>query len=197
MSMPVKNFRAVLLSTLPMILLLITVLLVAWLIMQPEMLPAGKQINLHQIIRNAPNQSSVFTSTGSSFRRDETALRDPLFRKKDPRQEMPQPIEFKEPEELVEITLTTIARGAHGKYCMLNGKIFHESQKGAGFTVQKIHPDHVIFSTAEQSFALKPGQKITLDSGRAVENTLPEGKQELGEPASPVDNIQPANRQKP
>ncbi len=177
MSMPIKNrnFSTILFSGLPLILLLIAVTLAVWFIMQPKTLRTGDSLVVHQVVRDISGKSSIPARLGRSFWEDGLILRDPFFRNKAATvKEQPQPIEIggsgEVLQELVEITLTTIAQGAGGKYCLVNGKFFHEKEKGTGFTVEQIHPDQVIFSTARQNFVLKPGQKVTLDSGRILNN---------------------------
>ncbi len=170
MSMSIKKYQNILLSGLPVILLLIAVGLVAWKTMQVEIIPTGSRLTLHQAFRNVQERNALPADSVKPAQDKKPAARDPFFRHKIPVKEEFQPVNIKENYKLVEITLTTIAQGTRGNYCMVNGKIFHEGQTGDGFSVEKIESDRVIFSTSGESFVVEPGQKLILESGGGLDD---------------------------
>jgi hypothetical protein len=168
MSMPVNNIRATVLAGLPLILLVVAVCVVVWLNTKSTPFSTGTRLHVHQALMNIPEEDTTaqlkkflpqIISTG----------RDPFFRPA-----TPQPLDPVKTDHtpitaiLQEIHLTTIAQGKIGNYCLVNGKIYHEGQQGEGFTVGKINEREVVFSTPLQTFNLKPGKKVTLESGKLI-----------------------------
>lgn len=168
MSMPVSNLRTILLSGLPIILLLAAIAVVVYQVMNTKEFPTQRRLALHQAFQDIPEGEDIFGSFKQHVTKQIQIVRDPFIRPASTRKESDQPMERLEDVELVEVKLTTIARGIRGDYCMLNGNIFQEGGKGAGFTVQTIDADHIVLATTSERFIMQPGEKVTLESGKRV-----------------------------
>lgn len=175
MSMPVNNIRSNVLAALPLVLLAVTAAIAIWLLAQGQPFATGKRLAVHQALQNIPAKDR--TAHLPELLSEMYTGRDPFFRSVVVQKQALQPIEGNRETvaDLQEISLTTVAQGLQGRYCLINGNIYHEGLRGNGFTVEQIQPDRVTFSTPVQTFTLQPGKKVTLEGGRII---IAEGKNE-------------------
>lgn len=161
MSMQITHMRSLLQLSLPPLLLVCSISLAIWKGLQTTPLPAGSQLVLHQTLTNAPpklpeiKQNSAKQSGSDPFFRDNKEVNAELKA-------------ISQMTNLEEIHLTTIAQGKQGRYCIINGEIFHEKQGGKGFIVDQIAGNKVDFQTSFESFILMPGQRAAIQSGKLV-----------------------------
>jgi len=159
--MPINHMRSMLQLALPLLLLVGSASLAIWQGCRITPLPAGSQLVLHQTLATMPPEISEVSQP-----LQKQARKDPFFRQSDNiHGELPT---IAEVANLEEIHLTTIAQGKQGRYCIVNGEIFHENQQGKRFTVEKITQEQVDFQTSRQSFVLLPGQRAAIQSGKLV-----------------------------
>ncbi|MFT5700356.1 MAG: hypothetical protein ACI8ZB_003230 [Desulforhopalus sp.] len=186
MPLPVNNIRSIVLALLPLVLLTMAVSVVIWAITQTQPLPTGHRLAMHQALQNIP-ENEMADQLRELLPRTMFKGRDPFFRPPTAQPLNPDNTSNKtETAALQEIHLTTIASGKRGNYCLINGKIYHEGQKGLGFTVALINQNEVIFSTPVQNFTLSPGKKVTLEAGKLLNRENKQG--EAGINNSDVDN---------
>lgn len=163
MSKQLNQSHSLLLAALPLIILVCSTGLAGWQGVQSHPLVIGSYPRLHQSITNLPvDMNSKATEKQQAISRQN--LTDPFFRYRKP---MPEKNVVKV-MNLEEIQLTTIAQGENGRYCIVNGKIFHENQSGKGFIVKKISREKVAFQTSLDNFSLLPGQKTAVQAGKQV-----------------------------
>lgn len=176
MSMPVNTIRSNMFAALPLVLLALATSFAIWLSAQGKPVATRQRLAVHQALQNIPEKDGVIYLAEN--RPDEIySGRDPFFRNPAVQKQVPEPVtdNSERAPDLQEIKLTTVARGLQGKYCLINGDIYHEGRRGKGFTVERIQPDRVTLSTPVQTFTLQPGKKITLEGGRIL---TAEGKTE-------------------
>lgn len=161
MSMQINHIRSMLQISLPLLLLVSLAGLATWKSLQPASLSVANPLALHQTLTSLPAEFPSVRPIAVK-----RSGNDPFFRSPQVADESGTTIA--EPAYLQEINLTTIARGKHGRYCIINGEIFHEKQVGKSFIVEKITEDQVAFQTSLENFVLYPGQKTAIQSGRLV-----------------------------
>ena len=161
MSMQINHMRSVLQLALPLLLLIGSSSLAIWQGCRITPLPVESQLVLHDSLTSMPPEVSAESRPVPKH-----VGKDPFFRIADGSdKELTAIVDV---ANLEEIHLTTIAQGKQGRYCIVNGEIFHERQQGKGFTVEKITQEQVDFQTSRQSFALLPGQRAAIQSGKLV-----------------------------
>lgn len=175
MPMSVNHTRSLFFAGLPLILGCCALGVAIWLGIQPQSLPTGSALMLHQALSNLPAESETSRENLLASIKGFTGM-DPFFRPP-PKEPM---VVASEPVALEELHLTTIAQGIDGKYCLISGRIYHEGQAGNGFLIKKIQPEKVYFETNLATFTLQPGQKVALESGKPIpiENKMQEEVQE-------------------
>ena len=169
MSMPVNNIQSNVLAALPLVLLAVTAAIAIWLLTQGQPFATGQRLAVHQALHNIPAKDSA-THLAELTPKDMYTGRDPFFRSPAVQKQALQPLEGNRETaaDLQEIFLTTVAEGLQGRYCLINGDIYHEGHIGNGFTVEQVQTDRVTFSTPVQTFTLQPGKKVTLEGGRIL-----------------------------
>ena len=148
---------------LPLLLFIGSASLAVWQGYRIIPLPVGDQLVLHHSLTNMPPEIAISAERQSLPKQVD---KDPFFRTADARHE--ELTAIADLTNLEEIHLTTIAQGKQGRYCIVNGEIFHEKQQGKSFTIEKIAQEQVDFQTSRQSFVLFPGQRAAIKSGTLV-----------------------------
>lgn len=161
MSMQINHMRSVLQLALPLLLLIGSAGLAVWQGCRVAPLPIDNQLVLHQSLTNIP---PAMAAESRPLVKD--VGKDPFFRTAQGPDAEGTPIV--DMANLEEIHLTTIAQGKQGRYCIVNGEIFHEKQQGKSFTVTQIAQEQVDFQTSRQSFFLLPGQRAAIQAGKLV-----------------------------
>lgn len=167
MSMPVDHIKALFLASLPLICLAGAVGAAVYLGSEVKKLATGTTPLVYQALEKVPEQTRDIQMEPLSLT-DNTQKRDPFLRPEPARQPEEKTVVTRDNVVFTEIHLSSTASGKNGSYCLINGKIFYENQRGDGFTVGPITTDRVIFHTAVQSFSLAPGQKTAIQGGRVV-----------------------------
>lgn len=168
MSMPVNNIRAIVIAGLPLLLLAVAVSVVVWLNTKSKPFPTATRLGIHQALMNIPEEETA-EQLRNYLTKSVFSGKDPFFRPPTPEPLDPEKISApSRTSVLYEIHLTIIAQGSLGNYCLVNGKIYHEGQQGEGFRVKAIREGDVVFSTSAQTFSLRPGKKVTLESGKLL-----------------------------
>jgi len=167
--MPVNNVKTLALTSLPLVLLTVLICIIIWQLTLAKPFSTGRRLSVHHALQNIPTDDDIKKRFAELFPDNMSSGKDPFFRSS-----QAQATAARQPEgvqtgtDFQEIHLTTIAQGNTGRYCLINGTIYNEGHSGDGFTVERIAPDHVLFSTPVQTVALQPGQKITLEKGRIL-----------------------------
>ena len=161
MSIQINHIRSVLLVSLPLLLLVVSVCFATWEGLQSTPFFSESRLMLHQALIKMPPEPSEISKTSP-----ERSGSDPFFH--NPAEVDGAVKGILEMTNLEEIHLTTIAQGKQGRYCIVNGEIFHEKQAGKSFIVDKIAQGQVDFQTNLESFFLLPGQKTAIQAGKRV-----------------------------
>ncbi len=165
MSMQVNHIRHLLQAALPLLFLIGSVSLATWSGLQSTTFPTGTRLVLHHALTTMPPALSEMGQETNQTLADHVGS-DPFFRNL--KKGTGETLNNQEIANLEEIHLSTIAQGKQGRYCIINGKIFHEGQEGKGFIVKEIAKGQVVFQTSLQNFPLIPGQKAAIQAGRLV-----------------------------
>ena len=66
--------------------------------------------------------------------------------------------------ELNDLALGMIIANDNKRLCLTNGVLFHEGDKGNGFTVDRIESHRVWYQIGSRKIFLRIGEKVTIDS---------------------------------
>ncbi len=170
------NYRRLFPAALPLLVLAAAVGAAVWFGMESEKLPRPLSLHLHPALEMLPAEESEHP--------DDTAkaiARELFYRPAEVTEEKTEeePQQLDRHVRLTEVTLSSIAEGGNGTFCIVNGDFYLEGTGSDLFTVRRIDTDRVEFTSGETTFTLRPGEKYLVESHPAGSGESPPEKQIL------------------